>query len=205
MKRVFVIIAITLISEIQAKCSLDKLFSLLILFDPCDFVNAEHTSLELALSKKAKYYLNCVDSTSDQQTRVTSITVKELCHPETNRKSQGVIYGIHFCFENVRKLDLSNNCIANLVLPANWTSLETINLENNNLSKLDGLTQEDYPNLKNLHIKGNPFGCEYLEGLKCNNLEIYHDCNSYVTTASTNLPELTTEHYEYVQFQIWVI
>lgn len=80
----------------------------------------------------------------------------------------------HFDIYNLRnmkhltKLDISYNGLESVDLssekPLKW--LDDLNVNGNNLTGLKGLTQASYPNLKQLHIKGNHFSCEYFLLLK---------------------------------------
>lgn len=98
-----------------------------------------------------------------------------------------------FNHQKLRHLDIGDNGLDNIdVQIINWNlkQLETLYLDGNQLTNVDHLTKEYFPNLKYLNIENNEFDCDYLwkvtrnliknhtrvEGIECHE-EIMNEIN----------------------------
>lgn len=65
--------------------------------------------------------------------------------------------------KSLQRLDISNNNLLNLDFSTTkQMEFLEINLSGNQLTQLNGLTEQSYPNLKKLHITNNQLNCTYL-------------------------------------------
>lgn len=62
-------------------------------------------------------------------------------------------------------LDISNNKLSKVILPSSSRFLQEIDLSENELTRIDGLTRKNFPMLSNLQIEENRFSCDYLNEL----------------------------------------
>lgn len=174
MKCIFIVIAIYLVGELNAGCRRAFMNPLP---NYCLFVEDNVRSVQIYFDKYREKPSDCDGKIDFITCNVKSLKVNGLCHDEMINKGDRVMNDIREYFNELRELDLSNNCLTkvNLLLPNNLKSLETLIVNNNELSELDGLTRDEYPNLKNLVLSGNQFSCEYVKSLGLNGVKIVGD------------------------------
>lgn len=89
-------------------------------------------------------------------------------------------FGLFHHQKNLRLLDISNNNLKKIQFKAfgrNLINLQSFYLDGNNLTEVDGLKKESFPNVRFLGILDNNFTCEYLVDylVQWNGVELIED------------------------------